>query len=103
MRKEGQSSYFKEKWESFKAKGKETARKVADYPEYIAMGIGLGGVALSIFQPALLPASLTLLIQGGVSYSVTEQAFPKKRFEAKKSMMPVRATPSARSLSPVFP
>lgn len=58
---------------------KDTLRNLVDVPEKIAIAIGAGGVALSVFAPALLPASLLLIAGGWFSLEVTRGVWPKKK------------------------
>ena len=57
---------------------KERFRELVDVPEKVAMGVGVGGLVLSIFYPPALAPSLLLIIGGGASMGITNAVWPKK-------------------------
>ena len=57
---------------------RERIREAVDIPEKIAIGIGAGGLVLSLFYlPAFAPA-MELIIGGGTSLGITNDVWPKK-------------------------
>jgi hypothetical protein len=61
---------------------KERIRESIDLPEKIAIGIGAGGLVLSLFYlPAFAPA-MELIIGGGTSLGITNAVWPRKQTTA---------------------
>lgn len=56
----------------------ERIRNLVDLPEKVAIGVGAAGLLLSLIYPPALPASLLLIIGGGISLGVTNGVWPKK-------------------------
>jgi hypothetical protein len=61
---------------------KERFRNLVDVPEKVAIGIGTGGLVLSMFYPPALGPSLLLIIGGGTSLGITNAVWPRKQTTA---------------------